>query len=57
MDTPLLNRIDARKEQRDEPIQITERMSPFMRKLAEKRQSRDRFLAVAPLDRWGGDAA
>jgi hypothetical protein len=37
-----MKRIAARKE----PTPITERMSPFMRKLAERRQSQDRFLAV-----------
>lgn len=34
--TPLLDRIEARKPQ-PQPTPLTERMSPFMRRLAERR--------------------
>lgn len=58
--TPLLDRIQARREDRrvvDQPTPITERMSPFLRRL------RDRQLAVKDFTRGSyvpdgsGDAA
>jgi hypothetical protein len=51
--TPLLDRITDRKAQ--EPVQITERMSPFMRRLAEKRLAPKNMTPGKPTGGW--DAA
>ena len=52
MGTPLLDRIQARKP---EPTPIKERMSPFMRRLAEKRLPMQDRTAVIYADGCGPD--